>query len=117
LRYHPLDDDLAFGLTDRPGAMQAFAVAASPRPLPAFEQWSKRRAARVWQRFPTDGGVVWSSDGEVSSRKIAPNRTRGQLDAEIKRGRLLPRLCRSLKVDGVEAVTAVAFAVVAKEGQ
>jgi hypothetical protein len=116
LRYHPLNDDLGFGLDDRPGGVQAFAVAASRKPLPAYEQWRKRREAKVWRRVLARRVAVWSSDGE-DTFTYTPDRPgkRGRLDAQLPGVPPLRALCRWLKADGVEATEAIAFGVRAKE--
>jgi hypothetical protein len=104
-----------FTLTEGPG-VQAFAVVASRRPLPAYRDWRPGLAGLNWGH--TEAAGVWRYD----SQQFAPDPPPGSDPGEGKRGTKTRRVpepfeaaCRFLRDrPGVEAIEAIAFSVLPK---
>jgi hypothetical protein len=95
--------------------LQAYAAAASPRPLPPFGQWRKGRSGADWKSLPA-GQTVWEADAKGAYAYVLGV---GADRAVLRQGPGTPplaALCQALFGDGVEAVEAVAFPVLPKEG-
>jgi hypothetical protein len=114
LTFPPGKDDWLYLDDDPAGGLQAFAVVASRRPLPAFTAWKEQRGAAAWRKRPA-GERVWSSDG----RGVYPELP-GEPGDRASVGKLpgappLVELARSLKRGAeVEAVEMLAFPVRAR---
>jgi hypothetical protein len=109
LRY-PARDGKWLYLNDAPkGGMQAFALVASPRPLPAFQEWRAKRGPAAWRKLPALAGV-WSSDGE-GVYPVLEGRTIRAKEGDLPGAPPLVELCRFLRRPGMELVEALAFPV------
>jgi hypothetical protein len=105
----------ALKLDDDPrGGMQAYIVVASRQPLPAYEEWKRRRAGQnPWQYLPARSGV-WRSDGEVlDTVQKGDVRVRAS-EVDVKDQPPLLQLARWARGPGV-TVEAVAFPVYQRE--
>ncbi len=103
----PLNDDVR-------GGLQAFVVAASRRPLPAYEDWKRGRLAIPWARLVPVAGV-WRSDGAtLDPVQQGGVRERGK-EVELEGQPPLLQLCRWARGEGVELVEAVCFPVYRRE--
>jgi serine/threonine protein kinase len=99
-----LDDDVT-------GGTQVFLLAASRQPLPAYEDWVRKRGPMPWKKLPRCVGV-WRCDGTTVELIAEGNgRVRGKQVDHEGQPPLLP-LCRWALGNGVEAVEAIAFPVV-----
>jgi serine/threonine protein kinase len=104
-----LDDPAKSGL-------QAYVVAASNQPLPPYARWRAERKGVAWKPLPP-GKAVWQAD-DAAAYAVLPGL--GADRGTIKEAPGVPPLaglCRALKGGGVEAVEAIAFPVLPKEGQ
>ena len=104
-----LDDPARSGL-------QVYVVAASRRPLPAFAEWRAQRGGMSWKALPA-GETVWEADAKGTYAVV---KGLGADRGSIREARGVPPLsglCRSLLGGGVEAVEAIAFPVLPKEGK
>jgi hypothetical protein len=114
---YPAGKDTWFFLNDEPrGGLQAFAVVASRRPLPSFEEWSKQRGTAAWKRQVGEG--VWGADCEGAYRHfkgLALDRGTRGTQAPLPGAPPLRELCRSLHKAGAELVEALAFPVRPRE--
>jgi hypothetical protein len=116
LRLPAGDDKLILDDSTR-GGVQAYAVAASRQPLPAYDEWRKGRKDVTWRVYPP-GGTVWQADAIGSYAVlggVALDRGERGTAGKVGGGPPLAALCRALLGDGVEAVEAIAFPVLAKE--
>jgi serine/threonine protein kinase len=112
---YPAGGDWFYLNDDRTGGLQALAVLASARPLPAYARWKKARGRSGWRKYPPGNGV-WLADGEGLYRAIK--------GVGILRGDALPppgapplrALERRLRRGGVEVVEVLAFPVQARGG-
>jgi serine/threonine protein kinase len=109
------EESTYFPLTDGPG-LQAFVVLASPRPLPAYAQWSgsgwlKRR----WQHVAADDvDGVWRHDGRVPT--LVSSVPRGPLRKRPGPPAPFDEACKYLAMlPEVETIQAIAFPVRPKE--
>jgi hypothetical protein len=101
---------------DAPSGLQAYAVAASRRPLPLYADWRKGRGGVRWERLPA-GKTVWEADARGTyALELGLRPDRGKV-REVPGTPPLGALCRALTAGGVEAVEAIAFPVLPKEGK
>jgi hypothetical protein len=116
LRYPPGNIKLALEeKDDEVGGLQVYAVVASRRPLPAYQEWRNSRGTVAWRKFQEFKGV-WQADPLGAYPVKAGQADRGRLWKDAS-GPPLAELCQALRVGGVTAVEAVAFPVRAKEGK
>ncbi len=110
-RLYLVEDDAKSGL-------QAYAVAASRQPLPAYREWRKGRDGVSWKALPA-GKVVWQADPDwVSAVVPGKGLGRGGQRGKVKGAKGVPplqELCQALRGGGVEVVEAIAFGVQARE--
>jgi hypothetical protein len=104
-------DPLWITLDDGEG-LQAFAVVASRRPLPAYGEWRRRLPACPWRWAPAKSGIVLCSDGRLPPDEVVGDgAARGKQEpaGDIA---AIDALVRWLKgLEGVEAVAVMGFAV------
>jgi serine/threonine protein kinase/DNA-binding beta-propeller fold protein YncE len=114
LRY-PQGDGGALGLEDsEKGGLQAYVVAASRQPLPAYRAWRKGLGSLGWKALPA-GRTVWQADARGSYAWV-PGVGLDRSTLKVQPGvPPLAALCRKLAAGGVEAVEAVAFPVLPGE--
>ena len=115
LRYPPGETGITLD-DPAPGGLQVYAVAASRQPLPSYAKWKEQRKKVSWKSLPA-GKMVWEADCTGTYAMVL-----GQLTdrGSIKERAGVPPLsglCRGLRVGGVEVVEAIAFPVLAKEGE
>ncbi len=109
-----------FNLTEGPG-VQAFVVIASRRPLPAYRDWGLDPAALHWVHAEAAG--VWRYDGaQFALDRPAPGTGIGSGETRGTKTRRVPepfvQACQALRDrPGVDAVAAVAFAVMPSEAK
>jgi hypothetical protein len=97
--------------------LQAYAVAASSRPLPPYAQWQKQRGGVSWKALPA-GQTVWEANAEGAYPAVLGlGVDRHRKIREAPGVPPLARLCHALEAGGVETVEAIAFPVLAKEGE
>ena len=102
---YPSDPGSGFPLTDGVGT-QVFVVAASSKPLPTYDAWSKSLADLPWKPAPIDS--VWEFDGRQFERQIVRGDPRRLADLSQP----VEAACRALRAaPGIEAIRAVAFPV------
>ncbi|HEY7326074.1 MAG TPA: protein kinase [Gemmataceae bacterium] len=104
-----------FGLTDGTG-LQAFAVAVSSQPLPAFKEWCSQCENCPWQKADAPPGVVYRIKGQDPVEAwSATGEARGK-GVELKGKTPLANLASWLrKAPGIETVQVLGFAVMPKE--
>jgi tRNA A-37 threonylcarbamoyl transferase component Bud32 len=105
-----------YGLDEGEG-LQVFAVVVSDQPLPAYRVWRARRGPSPWKPAGTPAGVVWRDDGRLLEGLTAnPGDLRGK--GKEGSGRTpMARLTDWLRrAPHVQAVTAVGFAVLPRDG-
>jgi serine/threonine-protein kinase len=112
----PQGDGGALGLEDNDkGGLQAYVVAASRRPLPAYKAWRKGLGELGWKAWPA-GRTVWQADALGTYGWVPGVGLDRSLPKVLAGVPPLGALCRKLTAGGVEAVEALAFPVAAKEG-
>jgi tRNA A-37 threonylcarbamoyl transferase component Bud32 len=106
-----------YGLNEGTG-LQAFALVASSRPLPAYREWRAKLGQSVWGKHQAPAGVIWYDDGAVVEAWTPTGKQRSQRGTGRQRAgkaaliRLTDWLRRGPEV---EAVAVLGFAVLAKE--
>jgi len=96
--------------------LQAFVVVASRQQLPPYAEWRKGRGGVAWRALPARRGV-WEAD-EKGSYSVGAGLTVDRNEQREAPGRPpLKALCRALLGGEADAVEAVAFGVLAKEGK
>jgi serine/threonine protein kinase/tetratricopeptide (TPR) repeat protein len=104
---YPLGD-LYFPLSDGVG-LQAFAVLASRRALPAFDHWEGRRGIH-WKAVPANTAGIWGYDGRTyeplgDNPRAQPRRRAGE-------PRQFNEFCEyAAAFPGIDAVRAIVFPV------
>ena len=103
---------LYFPLKDGVG-LQAFVLLASREPLPPYDDW-KGKSGLHWEAIPADGERAWAFDGDsfepLDVGRRGPPREHSGEPGPFK------RLCHYVATQpGVDAVKAVAFAVLPRE--
>jgi tRNA A-37 threonylcarbamoyl transferase component Bud32 len=112
-RFPSASQGLEYGLDEGEG-LAVFAVLASAEPLPPYREWRARRGAGPWRREATPPGVVWWYDG-AGAEGLTANGERGAREAAGRAA--VVRLADWLRREGgAEAVAAVGFAVLPKDG-
>src|SRR5262249_50094394 len=109
---YPADVDGYYGLTDGVG-LQAFALLASRRPLPAFGSW-RHRAALSWKPT-TEAAGVWRCAGRHFALLATDT---GGVERRVASAppAALTAVCNALReLPGVDVVEAVAFPVEPQE--
>jgi hypothetical protein len=113
LRYPPPSKPgYNYGLDEGEG-LQAFAVVASNRQLPAYGEWRRRRGRDVWAKHAPSPGVVWQDlgDGMLAFTSDHPRNERAR-DREVVGKTALSALTGALRqAPEVETVATIAFAV------
>jgi serine/threonine protein kinase len=106
-----------FTLNDeRQGGLQAFVVLASRRPLPPYAEWKRQRGPVPWV-WHRPGKKVWQAD-DRGTYEVMPGEGADRGSIEPAPGAPpLERLCRALRVAGVEVVEAIAFPVQSLEAE
>ncbi len=104
-----LDDDAKSGL-------QAYVIAASSNPLPSYAEWRAARSGANWKALPA-GKTVYEADAQATYA-VTPGvgADRGTMK-EAEGVPPLARVCRGIRVGGVEAVEGIAFPVLPKENE
>ncbi len=102
-----------FRLNDEPkGGLQAFAVLASRRELPAYQEWVKQHGEGNWRHL--DSSNVWFADRTGPPRPVLPGVSGPRGSEEEVEG--VPPLQEVVKSLGpADAVTLWAFPVLKKE--
>jgi serine/threonine protein kinase len=92
--------------------LQAFAVVASRKPLPAYTAWRQQRPSLPWEPRRATAGVVWLSGGERTRGLYGPGGGVSRAVQEESDEAALGELARALRrLPGVEAVAVIGFAV------
>jgi predicted Ser/Thr protein kinase len=107
----PPDPDSGFHLSDGVG-LQAFALVASRRPLPAYNEWRAGPDKLAWAHNDAPDESVWRFNGEHFTADSPPD-DRGEI-RPLSAGRpaTFEVACRALKDrPGIEAIQALAFPV------
>jgi hypothetical protein len=96
--------------------LQVYVVAASRQPLPSYAVWRARRQGIQWKQLPP-GKTVWEAD-HAGAYAVVPGlgADRGSIREAAGAPPVRPLLER-LREGGVQAVEAVAFPVLGKEGK
>jgi hypothetical protein len=108
-------------LNDEPGGgLQALAVVASSEPLPAYEDWQKKRGRLSWQKLPGGKGVWLADANGVHPGRPGVGIERGEVKGlpgtgETVLQKRLRRVMEELRQRGAETVDVLAFPVRAKE--
>jgi serine/threonine protein kinase len=114
----PGNAEHAFELSDDArGGLQAFVVVASAKPLPAYEEWSKKRGAAPWRRIAGGNRVWWSNAEKLDSKAPGPEVVDRGIVVQLNGQPPLLALCRWARDEDVEAVAALAFPVNPREGR
>ncbi len=107
----PKGGPLVLYLNDEPrGGLQAFAVVASRKPLPPYEEWKKARGPVKWSRL-TGHLIPYAADTDGVAPILEGRRVERSQVGELGQGPDLLPLCRALKSGGVEAVAVKAVPV------
>jgi hypothetical protein len=115
-RYPSVTAGVRYGLNEGEG-LEAFVLVVSAKPLPAYAEWRRQRGASPWRKSDARAGVVWRLDGAALRAHTAddPENARGK-GQEVRGVGALPQLAEWLRqAEGVETVSAVAFAVRPRE--
>jgi hypothetical protein len=114
-RYPSATAAVRYGLNEGPG-LHAFVLVVSVKPLPPYTQWRRQRGASPWRKSDAQAGVVWRLDGaSLRAHTAADPDARGK-GQEVRGVGALPQLADWLRQgEGVETVSAVAFAVRPRE--
>jgi serine/threonine protein kinase len=114
-RYPSVTAGVLYGLNEGEG-LEAFVLVVSAKPLPPYVEWRRQRGTSPWRKSEAQAGVVWRLDGTALRAHTADDpdaRGKGQ---ELRGAGALPQLADWLRQgEGVEAVSAVAFAVRPRE--
>jgi hypothetical protein len=106
-----------YGLEEGEG-LQVFALVASSRPLPSFQEWWSHGSGCPWKKNAASPGVVWRADGVEDVEALTednPSGTRGK-KKEIEGKTPVAQLADWLRrTPGIETVQVLGFAVAAKE--
>jgi Protein kinase domain len=62
-QYPSVNRDDRYGLREGTG-LWVFAVIASDKPLPSYQEWAANRGALPWRSEPAQPGMVWFDDGQ-----------------------------------------------------
>jgi tRNA A-37 threonylcarbamoyl transferase component Bud32 len=112
---YPAGGDWLYLNDNKEGGLQALAVLASARPLPAYAKWVKVRGPAGWRKHPAGRGV-WLADGEG----LYPALEGRALLRDVRPPPGAPPLRaleRRLRTGGVEVVEVLAFPVRKKEAE
>src|SRR5262249_52625197 len=97
----------------------AFAVVASSKPLPAYEQWWSLKETHPWAHHPAPAELVWYDDGvDLETRTPRGPEERGSRAAHRKvpgKADIIALTDWLRRRPGVEAVTVVGFGVLPEE--
>jgi hypothetical protein len=105
-----------YAMTEGTG-LHAFAVVASSKPLPAYDQWWPKQDTAPWAKLAAPDNLVWYDDGDELRTLTSRGEERGSRAADRK----VPGKAEIIELTdwlrqraGVESVTVVGFGVMKK---
>jgi hypothetical protein len=116
-RYPSVSRDKHYGLDEGAG-LQVVALVVSSRPLRASQDWRAQRGPAPWKTHTTPPGVVWRDDGAVVDAITADDPTGARAKGREVSGKAAVAALTDWLRQGpeVEAVAALGFAVLPKDG-